>query len=268
VVESLAHEKKLDADGFASADDWMDETMTNHYPLALQRIIRGLTCVTLNPATILVSLDNRYVHAGWLVNSGSQLESCGSTHGALDDINTLGIILTNFKPTRDLPTDQVAGFFDGFPGLRQYRDQENGAEFVTREEQATTRIRRDPFDWNYQSLPDDEVFLRVWSPELAGPGVGAPVEAVIEKLSGTIDPQTGAANLQPKVGHARNVTFREPVSFPRNCAYERVYACPANLGLEPRAEYRISGWVPGADKDAGRFDFTFRTDDHGKPVAY
>ena len=68
----------------------MEETMTNHYPLALQRIVRGLTHVTLNPATILVSLDNHYVHAGWLVNEGSKLESCGSTHGALDDINSLG----------------------------------------------------------------------------------------------------------------------------------------------------------------------------------
>jgi hypothetical protein len=58
-VEALAHEGKLDADGFATADDWMSETMTNYYPLALQRIVRGLTHVTLNPATILVSLDNR-----------------------------------------------------------------------------------------------------------------------------------------------------------------------------------------------------------------
>ncbi len=246
----------------------MKATMTNHYPLALQRMVRGLTCVTLNPATILVSLDNRYVHAGWLVNGASQLESCGSTHGALDDLNSLGVILTNFEPTRDLPTDQVAGFFDDFPGLRKYRAQENGAEWVTREEQAMTRVPRDSFDWNYQSLPDNGLFLRVWSPELVGPSVGAPLEAVIEKLSGSVDPQTGAQNLQPKIGHARHVTFNAPVAFPRDCDYERIYACPGTLGLEPKAEYRISGWVRGADKNVGRFDFTFRTDEHGRPVAY
>jgi len=196
------------------------------------------------------------------------LESCGSTHGALDDINSLGIILSNFEPTHDLPTDQVSGFFHDFPGLRKYRDQENGAEWVTKAEQATTRVPRDPFDWNYKSLPDSEIFLRVWSPELAGPGAGEPLEAVIEKLSGSVDPQTGAENLQPKIGHEKQVTFSEPISFPRDCDYERIYACPANLGLEPQAEYRISGWVHGSDKNVGRFDFTFRTDKHGQPVAY
>src|SRR5262249_40909897 len=101
VVETLRKKNLLDAAGFPSADDWKNETMSNHYPLALQRIVRGLTCVTLNPATILVSLDNRYVNAGWLVNGASKLESCGSTHGALDDINSTGIILSNFTPTHD-----------------------------------------------------------------------------------------------------------------------------------------------------------------------
>ncbi|HTR41213.1 MAG TPA: alkaline phosphatase family protein [Pseudomonadales bacterium] len=268
VVESLSREKKLDADGFATANDWMSATMTNHYPLALQRIVRGLTCVTLNPATILVSLDNRYVHAGWLVNGGSQLESCGSTHGALDEINSLGVLLTNFEPTHDLPTDEVAGFFGDFPGLRKYRTLENGAEFVTREEQARTRIKRDPFDWNYESLPDNGIYLRVWSPELAQPGTSIPLEAVIEKLSGSVDVQTGAVTLQPKVGHAKNVTFSKLLSFPRDCDYERIYACPADLGLEPKAEYRISGWARGKDKDVARFVFTFRTNEHGQPVAY
>lgn len=268
VVDSLARQKKLDVDGFATADDWMSETMTNHYPLALHRIVRGLTCVTLNPATILVSLDNRYVHAGWWVNTGSELESCGSTHGALDDINSLGIVLTNFRPTHDMPTYQVSAFFHNFPGLRNYRDQENGAEWVTRNEQARVRVRRDPFDWSYKSLPDDDVFLRVWSPELAEPGTGASLEAAIEKVSGDADPSTDAENLQPKLSHEIRVTFDQPVSFPTNCAYERVYACPPDLGLEPHAEYQISGWVPGADKGVGRFSFVFRTDEQGRPVAY
>ena len=268
VVDSLARQKKLDADGFATGDDWMSETMTNHYPLALHRIVRGLTCVTLNPATILVSLDNRYVHAGWWVNTGSELESCGSTHGALDDINSLGIVLTNFRPTHDMPTYQVAAFFHDFPGLRNYRDQENGAEWVAKNEQARVRVRRDPFDWNYKSLPDDDVFLRVWSPELAEPGTGASLEAAIEKVSGDADPSTDAENLQPKLSHEIRVTFDQPVSFPTNCAYERVYACPPDLGLEPHAEYQISGWVPGADKGVGRFSFVFRTDEQGRPVAY
>ncbi len=140
--------------------------MTNHYPLALERIVRGLTRVTLNPATILISLDNQYVNAGWLVKEGSRLENYGSTHGALDDINSDGILLSNFKPTVDTSSDRVARQFDDFPGLRNYRAEENGAEWVTKNEQSLTRIARDPFDRDYKLLPADDVFLRVWSPQL------------------------------------------------------------------------------------------------------
>ena len=39
---------------FATADAWMEVTETNHYPLALERIVRGLTRGALNPATILI----------------------------------------------------------------------------------------------------------------------------------------------------------------------------------------------------------------------
>jgi hypothetical protein len=246
----------------------MGETMTNHYPLALQRIVRGLTCVTLNPATILVSLDNHYVNAGRLVNDASLLESCGSTHGALDDINSAGIILSNFMPTHDTSSDRVTGLFDNFPGLRAYRGEENGAEWVSRQEQAATRIPRDPFDWNYESLPDDGVFLRVWSPELAQPGNSLSLEATIEKISGLPDPPPGGQGLKPTIEHETHVTFNKLVSFPTNCVYERVYACPPNLGLEPQANYEISGWVEGDGKNVGRFEFDFHTDGNGRPVAY
>ena len=268
VAEKLAQKKRLDEDGFATADDWMNETMTNHYPLALQRIVRGLTCVVLNPATILVSLDNHYVNAGRLVNDASLLESCGSTHGALDDINSVGIILSNFMPTHDTSSERVGGLFDNFPGLRAYRGEENGAEWVSRQEQAATRIPRDPFDWNYESLPDDGVFLRVWSPELAQPGNSLSLEATIEKISGLPDPPPGGQGLKPTIEHEAHVTFNKPVSFPTNCLYERVYACPPNLGLEPQANYEISGWVEGAGKNAGRFEFDFHTDGNGRPAAY
>ena len=81
VVAALAKKHQLDADGFATADDWMAATMTDHYPLALERIVRGLTRNTLNPATILISLDNHYVNDSWLIQKGSRLVSCGSTHG-------------------------------------------------------------------------------------------------------------------------------------------------------------------------------------------
>jgi hypothetical protein len=268
MVAELKQKGKLDTDGFATADDWMEETMTNHYPVALERIARGLTCVTLNPATILISLDNHYVHAGWLVNAGSQLESCGSTHGALDDINSLGIVLSNFAPTHDTTSDRMAGYFNNFSGLRKYRNYENGGEWVMGGEQAQARIQRDPFDRDYQSLPAQGLFLRVWSPELAEAGTSESLQGVIEKISGVEDPATGAVTMQPRVGHEIRVTFKTPVSFPEKVPNERIYPCPANLGLEPHALYQLSGWVHGEDRDVGRFELVFRTDDQGRPVAY
>jgi len=59
----------------------MAETIGHRYPLALERIVRGHTQVTLNPATILISLDNRYAHASWLIKKGSELVRFGGTHG-------------------------------------------------------------------------------------------------------------------------------------------------------------------------------------------
>ncbi len=242
VFEALKQKGLLNADGFASADNLMNETMTNHYPLALQRIVRGLTAVTLNPATILVSLDNHYVHAGWLVNDGSMLVNCGSTHGALDDINSDGIVLNNFTPTHDTSSDRVASLFDNFPGMRNFRDAENGAEWIRKNGQARIRIRRDPFDTNYKTLPDDQVFLRIWSPQLAALSDGASLETTIGKVSGG-NPPDDPVNLQPTISHERHYTFGQPVSFPDPCSYEKIYACPPGLKLEPYAAYRISGWA-------------------------
>ena len=151
MVEALARKKLLDADGFATADAWMAATLTNRYPLALERIVRGLTRVTLNPATILISLDNHYVHSGWLIKKGSDLSTFGSTHGGLDSLNSDGIVLSNFAPTQDTSSDRVAGLFDDFPGLRNFRAEENGAELVTKNEQALTRIAHEPFDRGLQA---------------------------------------------------------------------------------------------------------------------
>ncbi len=165
VVAALAQNHQLDADGFATADAWMAATLAHHYPLALERMVRGLTRNTLNPATILISLDNRFVNDSWLVQQGSRLVTCGSTHGGLDDLNSVGILLSNFAPTKDTSTARVAGQFDDFPGVKDYRTEEDGAEWVTKNEQSLTRIARVPFDRDFSRLPDDGVYLRIWSPQ-------------------------------------------------------------------------------------------------------
>ncbi|MGD0251984.1 MAG: alkaline phosphatase family protein [Verrucomicrobiota bacterium] len=268
VVEMLAQKNQLDADGFATADAWMAATMANRYPLALERIVRGLTRVTLNPATILISLDNQYVNAGWLVKKGSRLVTFGSTHGGLDDLNSDGIVLSNFTPTQDTSSDRVAGLFDDFPGLHPFRAEENGAEWVTEKEQALTRIARVPFDRDYRTLPGDDVFLRVWSPQLARLDVNTPVEATIAKVRSFSNAQNQRADPKPADASEQHLTFNRPISLLDESAYERVYALSPDLVLEPQTAYQISGWIRDQEKNIHLFEFTFHTDSRGRPAAY
>jgi hypothetical protein len=246
----------------------MAATLTNHYPLALERIVRGLTRVTLNPATILISLDNHYVNDDWLVQKGSQLVTCGSTHGGLDDINSDGILLSNFKATVDSSSGRVAGLFDDFPGLRDYRSEENGAEWVTRKEQALTRIARVPFDRDYKLLPDNGVFLRVWSPQLSHLGSNAPVEVTIRQMPRFSDAQIQRGAQKPLNEPGLHLTFSLPLAFRDKRPCERVYECPPDLILKPQTEYQISGVVRDPGKDLQIFEFTFYADNHGRPAAF
>lgn len=122
VVEALMKKNALNADGFAPADAWMSETFTHRYPVALERIVRGHTHVALNPATIIVSLKNGYIHSGWFIRQGLGLTKAGGTHGALDDINSDGILLSSFEPTKDTTSSRVATLFGNFKGRRDARN--------------------------------------------------------------------------------------------------------------------------------------------------
>jgi hypothetical protein len=268
VTEALARKQLLGPDGFATADAWMAATLTNRYPLALERIVRGLTRVTLNPATVLVSLKNDYVHCGWLIQKGADLSTFSSTHGGLDDLNSDGMVLSNFAPTQDTASDRVAGLFNDFPGLLDFRAVQNGAEFVTKNEQALARIAHEPFDRDYRLLPDDEVYLRVWSPQFARLDLNTPIGAMIEKVQHFTNTQNPRQNARPAMALGRHLTFTHPISFPDKCAYERVYALPADLVLKPQAEYRITGWIRVRNKSISLFEFNFFTDSQGRPAAY
>jgi hypothetical protein len=268
VVAALARRHQLDTDGFATADDWMAATLANHYPLAPERIVRGLTRNTLNPATILISLDNRYVNDNWPTQQGSRLVTCGSTHGGLDDINSDGILLSNFTPTRDTSTDRVAGQFGGFPGLKNFRATENGAEWVTKKEQSLTRIRRTAFDRDFNRLPGDDVFLRIWSPLLARPDGPESVMVEIEKFPPAANAAIRRSDPDAAPNFKRQLTLDDPVLSADPSPFERIYALPTNLILEPHAEYEISGWIKEQAKTIRLFDFNFRTRANGRPAAY
>ena len=268
IVESLARNHQLAGDGFASADVWMAATMTNHYPLALERIVRGHTRNTLNPATILISLDNHYVNDDWLTQQGSRLVTCGSTHGALDDLNSDGIVLSNFTPTRDTSSDRVASLFDGFPGLSNYHAEENGAEWVAKKEQAWTRIAHVSFDRDFSQLPDHDVFLRMWSPLFVNRDNTPSVEVAIEKVPRFSSAFLQRGNHKPVEAFKRRVTFNLPVSLPDKSAGERIYALPPDLILEPQTEYKISGWTQDQKKTIRLFAFNFHTSSNGRPAAF
>lgn len=264
VVEALKQKHLLDTDGFATADDWMAETFTHQYPMALERIVRGLTRVTLNPATILISLKNGYVHVGWLVNQGSKLVSIGGTHGALDDLNSDGIVMSNFTPTHDTSSDRVADLFDGFPHVHNYRADEDGAELVTQNELALARIPRGaspPTD----PLPDgNEVFLRVWTPRLAGLNAETPIKLIIDEGKTYHGTRLHRWDPMPVEPPKPRFILDHPIARPDGGKYERDYRLPDGLKLAPHSAGQISGWI----HDEQIFEITVQTDEQGKPVAY
>jgi hypothetical protein len=255
-IEALKKAHMLDSDGFASGDAWLAVTMTSRYPLALERIARGFTRNVLNPATILVSLDNHYVNDGWFTHQGSRLVTCRSTHGALDDLNSNGILLSNFQPTRDTSSDRVAAQFDNFAGIKNYRAQESGAELVNQQELSFTRIARGRLDRAYNLLPDG-VCLRVWSPELAGAESSAPLDIEIKKASAL-----------PVFENGEQRTLSATISLAGEKSQERIYCLPTDLKLSPRMEYKMSCALGNPGKAAEMFELVFHTDACSRPVAY
>jgi hypothetical protein len=268
VVDALSKRNLLDSAGFATAEAWMAETLGHRYPLALERIVRGHTHVTLNPATILISLDNHYVHAGWLVKKGSELVTFGGTHGALDDLNSNGMLLSSFAPTQDTSTSRVAGLFDGFQGLRNYRAEEGGAEWITGKEQALIGIARVPLDRDCRMLARDEVYLRIWTPGFAHLGSDAPIEVTVEKVGRFLPAKVRRGDPQSIDATGKQWTLDRPLSLPGNCSFERVYALPSDLILDPHKTYRFSGRLRVQQKNSQIFKFLFRTDGRGLPAAY
>jgi len=267
VVGALSQKNLLDAAGFATADAWMAETLAHHYPLALERIVRGHTQVTLNPASILISLNNDYVHCGWLIKRGVALATSGGTHGSLDDINSNGILLSSFVPTKDTSTRRVAALFGGFKGLRDYRAQESGAEWVSAKGEARTPILPAPSEGCSGPLTGEELFLRIWTPGFTRLGLEVPVEVTVEPARHFQPAQLRRGVPKPVVAAERHWTFNRPLSFPDRCAHERVYALPPDLLLEPQTLYGIYGRIRDGKKNPRIFRFTFNTDSHGMPLA-
>jgi hypothetical protein len=116
----------------------------------------------------------------------------------------------------------VAGLFDGFEGLNDYRAHESGAEWVSQTAQAMTMIARVPLDGCCTLLPSDEPLLRIWSPRFIRLGLDAPVEVTLEKVRRFPPAQARQADAKQPGDSERHLTLNlrfvsEPI------AYERVY---------------------------------------------
>ena len=268
VIEALTRKHQLRPDGFATAEAWMAETLTHRYPLALERITRGHTQATLNPASILISLDNGYVHAGWLIKKGSEMVTFGGTHGALDDLNSNGILLSSYAPTADTSSSRVAALFEGFPGRREYRAEGSGAEWVSHKTQALRTSERASLDGDGQESANGGVGLRVWTPSFAQLGAVASVEVTVEKAQRYLPPQIRRADPLPKGAFKQHFTLKNPMTFPGLGPYERVYALPPDRLLEAQRMYHLSGWIRGLKSSLPIFRLTFHTDRRGLPVAH
>ena len=268
VVLALAQKNQIDAAGFAPVNAWMLETFTRRYPLALERIVRGHIRGTLNQASILISLKNDYVHATWFLKHCSGLVRFGGTHGALDDLNSNGMLLSNFVPTRDTSASRVAGLFEGFQGLRDYRAAENGAELICQKGQSMITIMRGPLHWDRVNLPSKGAFLRIWTPAFTHLGLGAPVEVTLGKAQPFLTAQVRRGDPKSIDASEQHLTLDLADLLLDSRSYERVYSIRPASNLEPLKEYRISGRISDQNKSIQIFSFTFLTDGDGMPVAF
>jgi hypothetical protein len=268
VVEALTRRNELDPDGFASSDAWMAETLTHRYPLALERIARAHTQVTLNPATILISLTNGFVHADWLLKKGSEFKKFGGTHGALDDLCSDGMVLSSFAPTRDTSTSRIGALFEGFPGRRNFRAEETGADWVCGDSHALASSQRTQQDPDCDPPARDQIFLRIWAPSFARPSDDPQVEVTVEQVRRFLPARVRRGDCTPVAPPEQRLTLHFPMTSPDHCTCERLYALLPELNLQPEKVYRISGRIHNEEKRTSNFKLVFRTNSHTLPVLY
>lgn len=126
IVAAMRAEKALDADGFADTDTWKRYTMTAEFPVAVPRIVRGHTVVTLNPAPVLVSTLVTYRIGLGLAAVSDRILSLGGTHGSLSTPSSVGVLMTNFRDTHDDITTTVRQQLDNFRDLGAVKYKKSG----------------------------------------------------------------------------------------------------------------------------------------------
>ena len=131
-------------------------------------------------------------------------------------------------------------------------------------------------------LPDDEVFLRIWSPRFAHLGMEIPVEVTIVKhpgVSGQAQVESSRRMTESRSGAHRHAcqrialdirtafTLQQPISFPDPLRLRKSLCAPVRSDSGAAKSVSISGRIRDQEKDIRIFEFDFRTDRHGLPVA-
>lgn len=162
IIERMRREKVLDAEGFADSPTWIRYSSSSRYPVALERIVRGHTVVTLNPAPILVSLTDEYRVGLGMVSVANRMRPLGGTHGALSSSNALGVLMTNFRDTHDDITVSASRQLDGFADLGAVRYKSSGARLTN--SWLLSRDARGPFHGipDTTAVPAQSAALEVW----------------------------------------------------------------------------------------------------------
>lgn len=142
-LETMRAERAIDADGFADLETWKRFTMNAEFPVAVPRIVRGHTVVTLNPAPILVSLLVTHRIGIGLSAVSDRILSLGGTHGSLSTPSSIGVLMTNFRDTFDDVTTTVRSQLDGFRDLGAVRYKKSGARLS--DERLIASDERSPF---------------------------------------------------------------------------------------------------------------------------
>jgi hypothetical protein len=130
----VAHRMEMagvSTDGFADSRAWVRFSATSDYPAAVERIVRGHTSVTLNPAPILVSLADGFRVGLGMVSVANRMRPLGGTHGALSATNSLGVLMTNFTDTHDDMTSTVREQLGDFADLASPRVSVAGARLTS-----------------------------------------------------------------------------------------------------------------------------------------
>lgn len=162
VMTRMAADGALDSIGYAKAAVWLQYSAEQQFPAALERIVRGHTVITLNPAPILVSVaTGRQVGLG-MVSVANKLRPLGGTHGALSADNSLGIVMTNFVNTHDDVTGDVRYQFGGFADFGDIREPSSGARMTS----AALIVRNPRTRWQLPRTVDDsaenELMVDIW----------------------------------------------------------------------------------------------------------